>query len=79
MNATRAYALEKFAEVLKLPEDDTIPINLEKSVLNHCVRKVREPSWEDYWFVQTYRHKFLEIHKISNGANSFDEVSWTNG
>ena len=64
MNATRAYALEKFAEVLKLPEDDTIPINLEKSVLNHCVRKVREPSWDVFWFVQTYCHKFLEIHKI---------------
>jgi len=63
MNATRAYALEKLAEVLELPEDDTISINLEKSILNHCVRKVKEPSWEDYWFVQVYRHKFLEIHK----------------
>jgi DNA-directed RNA polymerase subunit M/transcription elongation factor TFIIS len=61
MNATRAYALEVLAEILELPESDTIPINLEKSILNHCVRRVREPSWEDYHFLNTYRHKFLEI------------------
>jgi DNA-directed RNA polymerase subunit M/transcription elongation factor TFIIS len=61
MNKTREYALEKLSEILGLPKDDVIPINLEKSILNHCVRKVREPSWEDLYFLNTYRHKFLEI------------------
>lgn len=61
MNATRAYALEQLAEVLELPVGDTIPINLEKSIFNHCVRKVREPSWQDFHFLNTYRHKFLNI------------------
>jgi len=63
MNATRSYALEKLAETLELPVGDTIPINLEKSIFNYCVRKVREPSWQDYKFLNTYRHKFLNIHK----------------
>jgi DNA-directed RNA polymerase subunit M/transcription elongation factor TFIIS len=63
MNATRTYALEQLAESLELPVGDTIPINLEKSIFNHCVRKVKEPSWQDYHFVNTYRHKFLDIHK----------------
>jgi len=63
MNATRAYALEQLAESLGLPVDDVIPINLEKCILNYSVRRVREPSWEDWWFLNTYRHKFLEIIK----------------
>lgn len=61
MNATRAYALEQLSETLGLPVDDVIPINLEKCILNYSVRRVREPSWEDWWFLNTYRHKFLEI------------------
>jgi DNA-directed RNA polymerase subunit M/transcription elongation factor TFIIS len=61
MNATRAHALEQLAESLGLPVDDVIPINLEKCILNYSVRRVREPSWEDWWFLNTYRHKFLEI------------------
>ena len=63
MNATRAYALEQLAESLGLPVDDVIPINLEKCILNYSVRRVRELSWEDWWFLNTYRHKFLEIIK----------------
>jgi len=61
MNATRSYALDKISEILGLPKDDVIPINLEKSILNHCVRRVHEPSWENFDFINTYRHKFLEI------------------
>ena len=61
MNATRTYALETLAEILELPVGDTIPINLEKSILNYCVRRTSQPSWEDYAFLNTYRHKFLEI------------------
>jgi len=61
MNATRSYALEQLSETLGLPVDDVIPINLEKCILNYSVRRVREPSWEDWWFLNTYRHKFLEI------------------
>lgn len=63
MNDTRTYALRKLSQTLGLPEADVIPINLEKSILNYCVRRVREPYWENWSFLNTYRHKFLEINK----------------
>jgi len=61
MNDTRTYALSTLSDILGLPEADVTPINLEKSILNYCVRRTHEPSWENWMFVNTYRHKFIEI------------------
>lgn len=63
MNETRIYVLTTLSDALGLPETDVIPINLEKSILNYCVRRVREPYWENWLFLNAYRHKFLEIKK----------------
>lgn len=61
MNCTREYALDKLSSLLEVPKTDTLCVNLEKSIFNHSVRKVREPSWENKWFSSVYKQKFLQI------------------
>ena len=39
---SRQYTLEKYAELLGLPKEDTICINLEKSTYNSTIRKTNE-------------------------------------
>ena len=59
MNATRAYVVERVSELLSLAQEDATVVNLEKSIYNWTVNRVDEPSWENPWFVNMYRHKFL--------------------
>jgi len=61
MNVTREYALSKLSSILEVPKTDTLCVNLEKSIFNHTVRNVDEPSWENKWFSNMYKHKFLQI------------------
>ena len=61
MNCTREYVLDRLSVLLEIPKTDTICVNLEKSIFNHTVRKVDEPSWENKWFSNIYKHKFLQI------------------
>jgi len=61
MNVTREYALNKLSSILEVPKTDTLCVNLEKSIFNHTVRNVDEPSWENKWFSNMYKHKFLQI------------------
>jgi DNA-directed RNA polymerase subunit M/transcription elongation factor TFIIS len=66
MNATRAYALEQFSEILGLPQDNPSVVNLEKSILNHTydsMKSADECSFENQWFLNVYRLKFLSIRK----------------
>jgi DNA-directed RNA polymerase subunit M/transcription elongation factor TFIIS len=63
MNATRAYVVEKFAEILSLSETDATVVNLEKNILNHAVDKVKEDdaSFENEYFRNIYKGKFLSV------------------
>lgn len=61
MNVTREYVLNKLSSILEVPKTDTLCVNLEKSIFNHTVRNVDEPSWENKWFSNMYKHKFLQI------------------
>lgn len=61
MNVTREYVLKKLSSILEVPKTDTLCVNLEKSIFNHTVRNVDEPSWENKWFSNMYKHKFLQI------------------
>mgnify|MGYP001024482973 CR=1 FL=1 len=61
MNCTREYVIDKLSSLLEIPKTDTICVNLEKSIFNHSVRKVAEPSWENKWFSSVYKQKFLQI------------------
>ena len=62
---SRQYTLEKYAELLSLPKEDTICINLEKSTYNTAIRRTNElgdvPSTENRFFVNRYKHTFLKI------------------
>ena len=35
--------------------------NLEKGILNSCIRQCKDPSWEDTVFRSMYKHKYLSI------------------
>lgn len=61
MNCTREYVLDRLSSLLEIPKTDTLCVNLEKSIFNHSVRKVKEPSWENEWFSSVYKQKFLQI------------------
>src|SRR6056300_1143072 len=63
MHATRAYVVEKFAEILSLSETDATVVNLEKNILNHAVDKVKEDdaSFENEYFRNIYKGKFLSV------------------
>lgn len=65
MNATRQYAVDKFAETLELPPDDCRVLNLEKTILNHACDKFPESerTFEHPKFGETYKLKFLEIRR----------------
>ena len=62
---SRQYTLEKYAELLGLPKEDTICINLEKSTYNTTIRRTNElgdvPAAENRFFVNRYKHTFLKI------------------
>ena len=60
-NPTRQFVLTRLSTLLEIPETDTMCINLEKSILNHSVRKSRDPSWENDAFANIYKHKFLQL------------------
>ncbi|AUT19149.1 hypothetical protein DSLPV1_178 [Dishui lake phycodnavirus 1] len=63
MNATRAYVVKQFAEILDLSETDPTVVNLEKNILNHAVDKVSEDaaSFENEYFKNAYKCKFLSV------------------
>jgi DNA-directed RNA polymerase subunit M/transcription elongation factor TFIIS len=65
MNATRQYAVDKFAETLELPPDDARVVNLEKGILNYVLDKFpeTESTFENPKFGESYKHKFLEIRR----------------
>ena len=65
MNATREYAIRELAASLDLDESDSRVINLEKLLLNHAIENVPKkrgpPAWDNRFFTDVYKHKFLEI------------------
>ena len=60
-NPTRQFVLTRLSTLLEIPETDAMCINLEKSILNHSVRKSQDPSWENDTFANIYKHKFLQL------------------
>ena len=58
MNYIREYFLNKFANILILPNDDHISLNLEKGIFNYtisiCKDKNEELKWSNKFFRSTY-------------------------
>lgn len=92
MNALREHVIEKLAHTLDLSKNDTIVVNLEKSILNHVTERVEKPkrppdhqntysvngvkcganagwktkgfaAWDNPYFVETYKQKYLHLQK----------------
>ena len=66
-NKTRQFVIERLATLLKIPEDDTICINLEKCILNHATDRARQmdeaAAWDNHKYSNIYKHKFLSLQK----------------
>lgn len=63
-NPTRCFVIKRLSDLLEIPEDDTICLNLEKNILNHSIEKCKNPNdaaWENHRFVNVYKHKFLQL------------------
>ncbi len=60
-NPTRQFVIKRFSEILELPVDDVICINLEKNILNHSITHCRDAAWENHKFTNIYKHKFLQL------------------
>ena len=69
-NPTRQFVVDKLSTLLEIPVTDTVCINLEKSILNYAIKRYENtdvPSWENYKFVDIYKHKFLQLqYNIKN-------------
>ena len=60
-NVTREFVLKRLSELLELPEDDVICVNMEKNILNYSISRCEDPAWENHQFVNIYKHKFLQL------------------
>ena len=60
-NPTRQFVIERLSEILELPHDDVICVNLEKNILNHSVSRIYDAAWENPKFTNIYKQKFLQI------------------
>lgn len=66
MTELRAYVRKQFVDVFNRED---IPFNLEKAIFNWSIRKIKSvkdklgpPAWENQFFTDTYKRKFLSIH-----------------
>ena len=60
-NVTRDFVIKRLSELLELPVDDVICVNMEKNILNHSISHCEDAAWENHKFVNIYKHKFLQI------------------
>lgn len=64
---SREYVTKKYAELLDLPVEHPLCVNLEKSTHNWAVKKTESlldtPASDNQRHMSRYKHKFLEIQK----------------
>lgn len=72
-NPTRLFVIKRLSDLLDIPENDTICLNLEKNILNHSIERCKNPSdaaWENHRFTNIYKHKFLQIqHNLKHSSD----------
>jgi len=72
---TRKFVIERFSELLEIPCEDTICLNLEKNIFNYAVNISKNPRWDDNDFKKMYKHKFLSIQtNIRNNPTLKDKI-----
>lgn len=64
---TREFVVKRYAELLDLPPDNPLCINLEISTHNWSIKKTESlcdvPALDNKRHMSRYKHKFLEIQK----------------
>ena len=70
----RDFALNRYAELLELPIDHPLCINMEKSTHNWAVKQTQKsndtPATDNPRHMSRYKHKFLEMQKnLKNSPN----------
>ena len=64
---SRAFVTARYAELLGLPEEHPLCVNLEKSTHNWAVKRPESfhdvPATDNPRHMSRYKHKFLEIQK----------------
>lgn len=64
-NQMRTYACSKLSTILNVQATDKLCMNLEKCIFNWAVRVTKlnndQPSWENPFFKDRYKIKFLDI------------------
>ena len=74
----RDYARQKISTLFQLSPDDKLCQNLEKCIFNWAVHRTKccrdQPSWENPFFKNRYKTKFLSIHfNLQDPANNLIE------
>ena len=75
MNSTRKFVIERISNLLEIPEEDTICINIEKNIFNFSITKCENikafspAAWENTDFVGIYKQKFLQIQYNINASD----------
>lgn len=79
----RDYVRRQFATLLGKAVSDAIPQNIEKSLFNWAIRESRRlqdtPSWENRYFRERYKRKFLTIQYNLKEPLSFLKERILNG
>lgn len=78
-NKTRQFVVERLSNLLEVPKDDTIIINLEKNILNHATDRSQAigqtPAWDNHKFSGMYKQKFLQIQfNLRRSPNLKDRI-----
>jgi len=55
-------------------DDYKLSFNLEKTIYNWSVKQVRDPSWENKFFVRKYKHKYMSLHFNLSQSSNFEFV-----
>ena len=82
MSEMRTYVRDQFTDIFN--DDVSISTNLEKAIFNWSIRKTKEmnrqtpsvgpPSWENQYFVENYKRKFLTLQfNIKHPDNDLKE------
>ncbi len=65
MSEIRSYVVNQLSTIFKVPKNEKICVNLEKCIFNWTVRRTKhlddQPSWENSFFRERYKRKFLDI------------------
>ena len=76
----RDYVISKYAELLELPKEHALCVNLEKSTHNWAINRSTSlgdvAAADNYRHMNRYKHKFLQIqHNLKRSPQLKNKIS----